>query len=422
MGSMSQATRGTPAAAVTAAFVGWSIFLPIGVKYPLLLGATAWGLWQLRRQGGFSHVKAEPAMRLAVLFWAWSAVSALWTAGPWQEAAGQVGLYALVLCVPVIGQTLPAGWALRAMQHFCVAAGAVGGLCLLQSWALLPAPDAWVWHSAVTPEGNQRIVTSLLLALGCALALREAIQVRLQGRGGMAAWGWCAVACAAAAGLASQDRRTGMVTLPVLVLILGMGLALAQRAGRRQRVGLALTALLCCLAVGVGTPGVRDRFAEGFKELASYSATGDVANSWGMRLRMVEKSVEMATERPIAGHGLGSWATLWTQRVPAHSLLADQRTPHNEYLLVLTQTGLVGLVLWLGVLWAHATRGLWRSGARVVPASLLVWGALAWAGFFNVVLRDGKFAVPLLMLAALAWAGARPLAVEAEGARISPLP
>jgi hypothetical protein len=104
MGSMSQAHWGTPAVAVTAAFVGWSIFLPIGVKYPLLLGATAWGLWQLRRQGGFSHVKAEPAMRLAVLFWAWSAVSALWTAGPWQEAAGQVGLYALVLCVPVIAR------------------------------------------------------------------------------------------------------------------------------------------------------------------------------------------------------------------------------------------------------------------------------------------------------------------------------
>jgi hypothetical protein len=57
-----------------------------------------------------------------------------------------------------------------------------------------------------------------------------------------------------------------------------------------------------------------------------------------------------------------------------------------------------------------------------VPASLLVWGALAWAGFFNVVLRDGKFAVPLLMLAALAWAGARPLAVESYGARLSPMP
>lgn len=404
---MRQPRSGKPVVDAVAAFIGWSIFLPIGVKYPLLLGATAWGLWHLKLNSTLRHLRAEPSITLALLFWAWSALTGLWSAGPWNEVAAQVGLYALVLCIPVIGQSFPTGRALRAIRHFCIAAGVVGVVCLLHSWGLLPARDSWVWKSTATAEGNQKIVSSLLLALGCALALREAALSRLQAGGGAATWVWCAVACAAAAGLASQDRRTGMATLPVLLVMLGTGLVLAPRASRQKRVGMAIAAGFCCLAVGVGTPGVRDRFTEGFAEIANYSSSGDVANSWGMRLRMVEQSLQMAAESPIFGHGLGSWHTLWTQRVPAGSLLYDQRTPHNEYLLVMTQCGLVGLALWLALLWTQATRGLRSVSTQVVPASLLVWGALAWAGLFNTVVRDAKFGVPLVMLAALAWAGSR---------------
>ena len=360
------------------------------------------------RYGGVGRVWKEPAAASALAFWAWSALTTLWSLGPWQEAIAQVGLYALILSVPLIGFTLPAQWAQRTLQHFCIAAAVVGSLCLLKSWDFLPAPDTWLWKSTVASEGNQRIVTSLLLALGCTLALREAC---LSWRREMARWaalGWCAVACAAALGLAAQDRRTGMVTLPVLLLLLSAGMVPAQRASRTRRWTMALAALGCCLALGAASPGVRDRFAEGLQELARYDAMEAVANSWGMRLRMVEQSVQMAAESPLAGHGLGSWATLWTQRVPPGSLLAQQRTPHSEVLLVAVQTGLPGAILLLLALWTQATRGLRRGLEPVAPASLLVWSALAWAGLFTVVLRDATFALPLLMLAALAWSCAEP--------------
>lgn len=405
---MTRAPWEISAGALAAACVGWSIFLPIGVKYPLLLGATAWGLWQLQQPAGLQRIQAEPAARWALIFWVWSAMTLMWTEGTWPEALAQLGLYSLLLCVPVIGGILAAKWAQRALRHFCIGSGVVGSLCLLNNWALLPVPEHWIWRSTLTAEGNQRIVISLLIALGCAMSLREALLARTQGAGLWATLGWGAVACAAAAGLASQDRRTGMTTLPVLLLVLTMGWAVSEGASRVKRSAVAAAAVMCCVALGVGTPTVRERFAEGLGQLSRYNATENVANSWGMRLRMAEQSVQMVADSPLAGHGLGSWERLWTQRVPAGSLLAAQRTPHNEYLLVVVQTGLPGLILLLVALWTHATRDLRQNLFPVVPASLMVWSALAWAGLFNVVLRDAKFALPLLMLAALAWPGAGP--------------
>jgi hypothetical protein len=34
----------------------------------------------------------------------------------------------------------------------------------------------------------------------------------------------------------------------------------------------------------------------------------------------------------------------------------------------------------------------------------MAWSAIAWTGLFNVVLRDAKFALPLLLVAGLAGA------------------
>jgi O-antigen ligase len=198
-----------------------------------------------------------------------------------------------------------------------------------------------------------------------------------------------------------------MATLPVLLVALVVGSAMAQHCSRAKLVALALAVTACCAGLGWATPSVRERFAEGFREVASYNSAADVNTSWGMRLKMMEQTVQMAAERPVVGQGLGSWEALWVKRVPSGSMLAEQRTPHNEHLLVAAQTGLVGLTLWLCVVWSNATRGLRTLGVQLAPATLLVWSAVAWAGLFNVVLRDAKFSVPLLILAALAHASGR---------------
>jgi O-antigen ligase len=121
---------------------------------------------------------------------------------------------------------------------------------------------------------------------------------------------------------------------------------------------------------------------------------------------MVEITTSMIGERPLAGHGLASWEWHWEQRTTPGTQLHSHRTPHNEYLLLAHQAGLpaVLLLLWLVV---AACRQALRAGSLGMP-SLMLWTAWAGAASFNTLLRDGKFALPLLLLAAWCAAAQRP--------------
>jgi O-antigen ligase len=195
-----------------------------------------------------------------------------------------------------------------------------------------------------------------------------------------------------------------MLLLPVLLLVW---------AATRQPTVLRRLAGVVLIAAAAGTAwqlsdGVRARFAEGLNEIQQYHGSDRVATSWGQRLRMWELTVGMVAERPVVGHGVASWQGLWIQRVPADAALAVNTTPHNEFLLVAEQAGAIGLGLLLWV-FGSALRDACQRGPAGIPA-LLAWVAVVWTGLFNAVLRDAKFGLPLLLLAALGMALARTAA------------
>ena len=110
------------------------------------------------------------------------------------------------------------------MRHFALASGCVGGLWWVYTRGGLP--ESLLWHSTFSATGNQRIVVSVLLALGAALACcllpRQTSRVH-QGLLALAA-------VLATVGLAAQDRRSGMLLLPLLFLVWALALPRA-RAG-----------------------------------------------------------------------------------------------------------------------------------------------------------------------------------------------
>ena len=120
---------------------------------------------------------------------------------------------------------------------------------------------------------------------------------------------------------------------------------------------------------------------------------------------MRQLTATMVADRPLLGHGVGSWKQRWTERVTPGTPLAANSTPHSEFLLLAQQAGVLAPLLWLvwlGAGWRNAA----RAGTAGVPA-VLALTAVAWTGLFNAVLRDAKFALPLLLLAALGAAAAR---------------
>ena len=367
----------------------WTPYLPLGCQYFAYLLCGLLALRSLHRAGRLRAVAADPVFKAAALLWGWLALSSAWSSAPVSALASHLWTYSLMLWVTPIALACNAAAGRRALGHFVAASCLLALLVTLNAAGALPS--GWTWRPFVDVSGNQRIAFSLQLALGAALALH--LGLRQQDR---RAW-WVAAAALCLVGLALQDRRTGMLAAPVLLA----ALSLAHLRRGWQRALLLLLIVAAAVAAWHWVPTVQQRFAEGLGELQAYHSDGDVSTSWGMRARMFEVTMRMAAEHPIAGHGVGSWVSQWRPRVAGSAALEINTTPHNEYLLLLVQGGLVAWAAAL-LLVLRAARGVVHRGKAGVPALLLLT-ALCWAGLFNVVLRDAKFALPLLLLSALAW-------------------
>lgn len=369
----------------------WSPYLPLGWQYAAFLGCGLSALRVLRRRGQGHLVTGHPLFRAALLLWSWLVLSGAWSTAPLAAMTSNIWTYSLMLWVAPIALASDGAAARQALQHFVGASSVVALTVVLGATDILPA--TLPWRPFIDVTGNQRIAFSLLLAIGAALALHLGLQAAAP-----RTRGWLVGACLLClAGLVLQDRRTGMLAAPVLLAALVMAYL---RTWSRRVFFLGVIALAAAAAWQL-VPPVQQRFAEGVAELRAYHSDGDVTTSWGMRARMFEVTAHMAAEHPFIGHGVGSWVTQWRPRVAGSAALQAHTTPHNEYLLMLVQGGLVAWAAGL-LLCLRAARGVARRGHDAVPA-LLVLTALLWTALFNVVLRDAKFALPLLMLSALAW-------------------
>ena len=370
----------------------WVSFAQVGLKYLLWLAVMGLSLAVIDQRKRWRSTWRQPGPMLLLLWVGWMWISAWWSSAPTRDIIIHGWIYALPLGAIAIGAACPPAVAQRSLLHFMAASACVGGLWAVHSRGGLPVSP--LWHSTLAATGNQRIMASVLLALGAVLACWFlARQTRPWPKVGLAL-----AALLAAAGLISQDRRSGMVLLPLLLLVW----ALALPRPPLWRASGVLAVAVAMGAVWLGSDTVRTRFAEGSAELAAYNSQASVDTSWGIRLRMLEITADMVKECPAFGHGLGSWQQQWDQRVPAGTRLADNSTPHNDYLMVAAQAGVPAAMLmlaWLLVMMVAAVRA-----GPMGMAALMVWFSIAATALANATLRDAKFGLPLLLLAGLAMA------------------
>ncbi len=375
----------------------WASYLPLGSKYFCYLSsALVAGVW-LWQTGGWRALSRWPPLLAPLALWLLMALSAAWSSAAPSDMLSHLWHYGRMLLVPLIALALPPAWGRRALEHFVLASVLFATLTTVDRLQLLPVGDLLI--TSANAAGHQRIVTSLLLALGVALALARASDASFSRKQRVA---WLFAAVVIALGLSLQDRRTGMLALPVLLAALAIA---RQRSWRRSSLLLGGVVVLAAFTWHTSS-SVRDRFTEGLGELEAYRSSGVVDTSWGMRARLAELTVEMVGDKPLLGHGIGSWRSQWQQRSKGGGRLLEEHTsPHSEVLLIAAQTGTVGVALWIAMLATYLAQA-WRAG-RAGNDSLLVWTAIAWTALFAATIRDAKFALPLLMLAGLALAAGR---------------
>lgn len=272
------------------------------------------------------------------------------------------------------------------------------GLSFLVKAGLLPESDLirGVPHSPVVFKF--RVTHNYLMAFGAFLFAWLAIAEPAGSRNRII-WGVLALLAAVNVTL-MVEGATGYLTLGALSLLLA-----ATRLPRRIAIASFIAAPLVVAAL-LAVPGpLAQRAATLAAELQSWRpgvAARD--SSSGLRIEFYRNTLDIIAEHPVAGVGTGGFPAAYAARVQGTDMLATHN-PHNEYLHIAAQLGLIGLAAMFLMLIVQ-----WRM-ARQLPSALesgLARGlvlAMTLGCLFNSMLLDHAEGLFYAWLGGLLYAG-----------------
>ncbi len=200
--------------------------------------------------------------------------------------------------------------------------------------------------------------------------------------------------------------RAGLLTLTVLALV-----AIITMPQRRLKLALLGGAVLGAIAV-LQIPYIQTRF---FRQLdPTYNQ-----NTFEGRLQIWSDTLHMLRDHPILGAGLRAYTQVMAPYVSTHRI--PELYPHNVYLAMWSEIGLLGLAAFVALLVMLLWRG-WRGFYRAHDfARPLLWGtsaafvAIAVHGFFDTPYYKNDLAVEFWIVAALEIAALRAFVTRATG-------
>jgi len=332
--------------------IGASIPVSIAMDNLLLaLALLAWlaGLYYREK---LQLAWTNPVYRAALLLFAVLLASTLYG----YAAPGDRGTYLLkyldLALIPVLG------WAFLSARRreqglYMLAAGLA--LVLLISCAMkigLVPTNPWLRGTAESPiVFKLRLTQNILMAfaafffawLYCSASAREAKAV------------WAALGILAVTNIMLMVQGvTGYILLIALMLLFGW-----QRA-RLRGIGIAAISTCVLLAVLTVLPGpFQSRGNEVLFELKTESADRPASTSTGFRLEFYRNTLTLISKHPVTGTGTGSFPAAYAALVEG-SGQNRSRNPHNEFMLIMVQTGIVGLSVLLWLFWLQ-----WRLAAQL---------------------------------------------------------
>ncbi|MFI4937006.1 MAG: O-antigen ligase family protein [Candidatus Berkiellales bacterium] len=172
-----------------------------------------------------------------------------------------------------------------------------------------------------------------------------------------------------------------------MVLVLGT-LILAWQRYRFK--GIAISALLALITI-IGAYATSDIFSQRINLLAQdfdfYQQGGRLhESSLGSRITFATNSLTLIKEHPLLGWGTGSFGSAYEKTfADQHTLLTDN--PHNEYLRITVEFGLLGLACLLLLLYQQ-----WRLSRQLPLEVRYLWQGIfitfITGCLFNSWLRD----------------------------------
>jgi O-antigen ligase len=347
---------------------------------------------------------------------AWACVLTLSALHTWFAGDGFpiAGSFVGALFYPLLFGTLleTPVWRRRGLLAFALGVGLVLLISYGMYLGLVPqrdvaqAPGAPMRNTVFKEYTQQGLA---VLMLGC-----MAVAFGLTGyRSRLLCFGVAALALIDAA-LLLQSRTVFLVLAPLLCYWVWR---LARTHLNWRFAGVAGIVVALVLALAWFTSPVRERVAGTIlRELPGYVASRE-PSSTGIRLELWRQTLTIISTAPVWGHGLGEWKPLYRQAIEPlpnfNQFLMGH--PHQEMLLILSEQGVAGLLVYLVLLVALA-RYITRLNPpeRDVYACLLL--AYLSAGLVNCLWADFSHRhLLILLLACIPLADNKPLQMRVPG-------
>ena len=204
--------------------------------------------------------------------------------------------------------------------------------------------------------------------------------------------------------------RTAYLVLAVLMIYF-----LIASFRRRGRAVAAIFGIVLFCAGYVGSGMFYQRINEAVTEISAWQPGKPSDTSIGSRMEFYVGSVQIIREHPVFGAGTGSFPAAYAAAVAGKHMEAT-RNPHNEYLMIASQIGVVGLACLLYLFYLE-----WRLAAKLAPLYRdLARGLVLVVGvgsLFNSLLMDHTEGLLFAWASGLLFAGLSPPAGAGETAR-----
>ncbi len=373
------------------ALIPLSFFFPVGVMYTcIIVFLIAW-LYEGSFIKKFHNVQCSSTFIPIVFLVVWISFELIVFSLDNSRRFLSVIHYFILLFLLVFLSMGGGAWQLQAKKIFFM--GALYGTTIYYLTHLAVMPDWRIFANYAKYGGNKSIALGIFLAIASAWILDEVIKQTNLRRKFLYFLAYIYIASAI---LFFAMTRTGIL----LLLVLSSAVVIRYFRFNFRSLLLALLALTIIYGGWYASPVARGRADVTVQAVQNFYA-GQVGTGQGNRLQFVKITGEMIMEKPLLGHGVGSWLQQYPERAKGLET-STMSTPHSDYLLYTAELGLIGLILLL-VVYISLLHRAWKIGFDKGIGLFLVTVTMMVGGLFNAILRDWKFGMPMMILLAVAY-------------------
>jgi O-antigen ligase len=352
-------------------------------KVGILMAGLIALVWAICRRSPFANLRDLHSVKLVLALLCALMLGITYTDVPAAQALGDWGKYAKLVIIPLTVVLLRST---AECQTAVTVLLVVQGFIVLSSVALTQGAHLpWVPSARNAPGTvfssylDQAIMTAGFVAM--------AWHLRHRVKGGSPRWRLACIVFAALGVvnvLVLLPGRSGQIAMLVVLT-----LAAWWAVPGRWRVAMVAVPLLVTALAAISPSTFHDRMGAAVKEVQAYAQRDDKTTSSGIRLNFWHRSLQAIEDKPLTGHGLGSWSQQFLRFAgPGASLGVNPRSnPHQEYLQLGVQIGVAGIAIFIALI-AYLWRDARLFSADIQHASRSLTAVFAVACLFNSALFD----------------------------------